>query len=109
MFHQVSLYSSTPLVMCVCVCVHVCVCVCVCACVCVCMCVCVCGCIDIMPSVNDVLCILIIPLLDYLVYPHIESSMKIKLLHLHKVHIHHIVQCFMLGFFSWLQEWCVLH
>ena len=88
--------------MCVCVCVHVCVCVCVC------VCMCVCGCIDIMPSVNDVLCILIIPLLDYLVYPHIESSMNIKLLHLHKVQ-YSIVQCFMLGFFSWLQEWCVLH
>ena len=56
-------------------------------CVCVHVCVCVCGCIDIMPSVNDVLCILIIPLLDYLVYPHIESSMNIQLLHLHKVHI----------------------
>ena len=41
--------------------------------------------VDIMPSVNDVLCILIIPLLDYLVYPHLETSMRIKLLPLHKV------------------------
>ena len=40
---------------------------------------------DIMPSVNDVLCILIIPLLDYLVYPHIESSMRVKLRPIHKV------------------------
>ena len=41
--------------------------------------------VDIMPSVNDVLCIIIIPLLDYLVYPHIESSMRIKLRRIHKV------------------------
>jgi POT family proton-dependent oligopeptide transporter len=40
---------------------------------------------DIMPSVNDVLCILIIPLLDYLVYPHIESSMRVKLRPIHKL------------------------
>ena len=38
-----------------------------------------------MPSVNDVLCILIIPFLDYLVYPHIERSMKLKLQPIHKV------------------------
>ena len=41
--------------------------------------------LDIMPSVNDVLCILIIPLMDYIIYPHIETTMKIKLLRLHKV------------------------
>ncbi|CAI8054280.1 Probable peptide transporter ptr2 [Geodia barretti] len=40
---------------------------------------------DIMPSVNDVLCILIIPLLDYLIYPHIESSMRVKLRPIHKL------------------------
>ena len=42
---------------------------------------------DIMPSVNDVLCIIIIPLLDYIIYPHIENTMKLKILPLHKVHI----------------------
>ena len=44
--------------------------------------------LDIMPSVNDVLCILIIPLLDYLVYPHIEKTMRFKLVPLHKVLLH---------------------
>ena len=40
---------------------------------------------DIMPSVNDVLCIILIPLLDYLIYPHIEKTMKLTLSALHKV------------------------
>ena len=40
---------------------------------------------DLMPSINDLLVILIIPLLDYIVYPHIEHSMGIKVMSLHKV------------------------
>ena len=40
---------------------------------------------DLLSSVSDVLCIIIIPLLDYLIYPHIEKAMKLKLSALHKV------------------------
>ena len=95
---------------CVCVCVSVCMCIHICVCVCVCVCaqrphaVCVCGTImwvcmyilhvclpyiiqlaDLMPSINDFLVVLIIPALDYLVYPHLERSMGIKIQSLHKV------------------------
>ena len=40
-----------------------------------------------MPSINDFLVVLIIPALDYIVYPHLEKSMGIKILPLHKVAI----------------------
>ena len=38
-----------------------------------------------MPSVNDFMVILIIPMLDYLVYPHLEKTMGYKVQSLHKV------------------------
>jgi dipeptide/tripeptide permease len=38
-----------------------------------------------MPSFNDVLVILFIPLLDYCIYPHIEQVMGIKVKPLHKI------------------------
>ena len=38
-----------------------------------------------MPSVNDFMVILIIPMLDYLVYPHLEKTMGYKVKSLHKV------------------------
>jgi POT family proton-dependent oligopeptide transporter len=40
---------------------------------------------DLMPSFNDVLVILFIPLLDYCIYPHIEQVMGIKVKPLHKI------------------------
>jgi hypothetical protein len=38
-----------------------------------------------MPSINDFMVILIIPTLDYLVYPHLEKTMGYKVQSLHKV------------------------
>ena len=38
-----------------------------------------------MPSVNDLMVIVIIPTLDYLVYPHLEKTMGYRVLPLHKV------------------------
>eukprot|EP00118_Oscarella_pearsei_P011953 m.84204 g.84204 ORF g.84204 m.84204 type:complete len:507 (+) comp36392_c0_seq3:143-1663(+) len=40
---------------------------------------------DLMPSFNDILVIMLIPLLDYAVYPHIERTMNIKIKSLHKI------------------------
>ncbi|XP_062507930.1 solute carrier family 15 member 1-like isoform X2 [Corticium candelabrum] len=40
---------------------------------------------DLMPSFNDVLVICLIPLLDYLIYPHIERVMGFKVMPLHKI------------------------
>ena len=40
---------------------------------------------DLMPSVNDFMVILIIPMLDYLIYPHLEKTMGYKVQSLHKV------------------------
>lgn len=40
---------------------------------------------DLMPGINDFLVILIIPILDYLVYPHLERTMGIKVRSLHKM------------------------
>ena len=39
---------------------------------------------DLMPSINDLLVVVIVPLLDYLVYPHIERSMAIRVKPMHK-------------------------
>ena len=41
--------------------------------------------VDLMPSVNDFMVVVIIPSLEYLVYPHLERVMKIKIRPLHKV------------------------
>lgn len=38
-----------------------------------------------MPSVNDILVIAIIPVLDYVVYPHLKKSLGITVKPLHKV------------------------
>lgn len=38
-----------------------------------------------MPGVNDLMVILFIPLLEYIVYPHIKSTMNIVIKPLHKV------------------------
>ena len=40
---------------------------------------------DIMPSVNDVTVILLIPILEYIVYPHIQSVMGFTVRPMHKV------------------------
>ena len=40
---------------------------------------------DLMPSINDLLVVIIIPFLDYLVCPHIERSMGIQVKPMHKV------------------------
>ena len=41
-----------------------------------------------MPSVNDVMVILLIPLMEYLVYPHLKRTMNITVRPLHKVSMH---------------------
>ena len=38
-----------------------------------------------MPSINDLMVIIFIPLLDYIVYPHIQQVMNITIKPLHKV------------------------
>ena len=38
-----------------------------------------------MPSFNDVLVVIFIPLMEYVVYPHIEKTMNVKIRPLHKV------------------------
>ena len=38
-----------------------------------------------MPSVNDFLVVAIIPALEYIVYPHLEKTMRMKVQPLHKV------------------------
>ncbi len=43
--------------------------------------------VDLMPSVNDFLVLFIIPVLDYIVYPHLEKTMGVKIRPLHKVHV----------------------
>lgn len=48
-----------------------------------------------MPSVNDFLVLLIIPALDYIVYPHLEKSMGFKIRPLHKVLLLASLQYFM--------------
>ena len=40
---------------------------------------------DMMPSVEDFLMLLVISLLEYVIYPHLQSSMKIKIRPIHKV------------------------
>ena len=40
---------------------------------------------DLMPSINDFMVIVIIPMLDYVVYPHLEKTMGYKVKPLHKV------------------------
>ena len=41
-----------------------------------------------MPSIEDFLMLLVIPLLEYIVYPHLQSSMRITIRPIHKVHVH---------------------
>ena len=41
--------------------------------------------IDLMPSINDFLVVVIIPFMEYVVYPHLERTMNIKIQALHKV------------------------
>lgn len=41
--------------------------------------------IDMMPSVNDVMVIILIPVMDYIVYPHIRKSIGLSVKPLHKV------------------------
>ena len=41
--------------------------------------------IDMMPSVEDALVLLVIPLLDYIVYPHLKRTMRITIRPIHKV------------------------
>jgi len=41
--------------------------------------------VDLMPGINDFLVVAIIPLLDYLVYPHLERTMGIRVKPMHKV------------------------
>ncbi|XP_065846590.1 solute carrier family 15 member 2-like [Oscarella lobularis] len=40
---------------------------------------------DLMPSFNDVLVVIFIPLMEYVVYPHIEKTMNVKIRPLHKI------------------------
>ena len=40
---------------------------------------------DMMPSVEDFLMLLVIPLLEYVIHPHLQRSMKIKIRPIHKV------------------------
>lgn len=44
---------------------------------------------DLMPCINDFLVVSIIPIMEYIVYPHLERVMKMKILPLHKVKDHH--------------------
>ena len=38
-----------------------------------------------MPSINDLMVIIIIPILDYIIYPHLKKSLKLEVKPLHKV------------------------
>jgi len=50
--------------------------------------------LDMMPSINDFLVILIIPFLEYIVYPHLEHTMGFSVLPLHKVSKSYTLKCF---------------
>ena len=44
--------------------------------------------VDMMPSINDLMVIVLIPVLDYLVYPHMKKSMNVHVKPLQKVKLY---------------------
>ena len=40
---------------------------------------------DLMPSIEDVMVLLLVPVLEYLIYPHLRRSMGLKIKLIHKV------------------------
>ena len=43
---------------------------------------------DLMPSIEDVMVLLLVPVLEYLIYPHLRRSMGLKIKLIHKVITH---------------------
>ena len=41
-----------------------------------------------MPSIEDVLALLNVPILEYILYPHLRRSMRLKVKPIHKVKFH---------------------
>ena len=41
--------------------------------------------VDVMPSIEDAMVLLNVPILEYLLYPHLRQSMELKVKPIHKV------------------------
>ena len=44
-----------------------------------------CNYVDVMPSIEDAMVLLNVPILEYLLYPHLRRSMELKVKPIHKV------------------------
>ena len=49
---------------------------------------CLCNYVDVMPSIEDAMVLLNVPILEYILYPHLRQSMELKVKPIHKVIIY---------------------